>query len=96
MEAALILRDFFDAEALSEFTLVLNEGELGADAMRAVDADGIRVLVRGARIRRCLPASTWWTASRYSPQDPRPVLLLACDRRIEYSLLSDGPLGQFF
>ena len=28
-----------------------------------------------ARIRHFLPASTWWTASRYSPQDLRPILL---------------------
>jgi nitrite reductase/ring-hydroxylating ferredoxin subunit len=36
---------------MNEFTVVLEEGELEAGAMRAVDVGGIRVLVSGSEDR---------------------------------------------
>ena len=40
---------------MSEFTAVLEEGELEAGAMRAVDVDGVRVLVSRSEDGGCAP-----------------------------------------
>ena len=40
---------------MSEFTAVLEEGELEAGAMRAVDVDGVRVLVSRPEDGGCAP-----------------------------------------